>query len=76
MPNKLPVLSGDEVIRALERGGFVRLRQKGSHVVMTHPDHPSRRTVVPLHKELDRGLLRGIISQCGLSVQEFNDLLN
>lgn len=76
MAKQLPVISGAEAIRALERAGFVQRRQKGSHVIIEHRNDPARRTVVPMHKELDRGLLRAIINQCGLTVQSFNDLLN
>lgn len=75
MSNKLPVLSGADTVRALERAGFVQQRQRGSHVMLVHRNDPARRTVVPMHKEIDRGLLRAIISQCGLTVQDFNDLL-
>ncbi|MGA2626607.1 MAG: type II toxin-antitoxin system HicA family toxin [Candidatus Bathyarchaeia archaeon] len=44
MSEKLPVLSGKEIIKALEQIGFLPVRQKGSHVFLRHPD--GRRTVV------------------------------
>lgn len=65
---KLPVLSGAEVINALERLGFEQLRQRGSHVVMRRG---SAGTVVPLHKELKTGTLAGILRQAGVTVDEF-----
>ncbi|MBC7461764.1 MAG: type II toxin-antitoxin system HicA family toxin [Thermoleophilia bacterium] len=67
----LPVLVADEVMRVLERHGFERARQKGSHVRMKHAD--GRATVVPQHgkRPLKRGLLRSIIRQSGLSVDDF-----
>lgn len=65
---KLPLLSGAEVIRALDRLGFEQVRQRGSHVVMRRA---SVGCVVPLHKELKIGTLAGIIRQAQLSQEEF-----
>ena len=61
---KLPVLSGDALVKALEKGGFKVVRQKGSHVSL---QKGTSRTVVPLHKELAKGTILGILKQCGLS---------
>jgi predicted RNA binding protein YcfA (HicA-like mRNA interferase family) len=68
--NRLPVISGRDCIKALEKAGFVIIRQKGSHVMMRRDD-PFAQTVVPNHSELDRGTLRAIIRQSGLTVDEF-----
>jgi predicted RNA binding protein YcfA (HicA-like mRNA interferase family) len=65
---KLPVLSGSEVIRRLERLGFEQVRQRGSHVVCRRGDAGC---VVPLHKELKTGTLAGILRQAGLTQDEF-----
>ncbi|MBT5926633.1 MAG: addiction module toxin, HicA family [Verrucomicrobia bacterium] len=65
---KLPRLSGNECIRALERLGFLKIRQKGSHVVMRRA---STGCVVPLHKEIKPGTLSGIIKQAGVSTDDF-----
>lgn len=65
---KLPVLSGADVVKMLERLGFEKIRQRGSHVVMRLG---SIGTVVPLHKELKSGTLAGIIRQAGLTPDEF-----
>ena len=70
----LPVISGRECVRALQRVGFVIVRQKGSHIVLVREEPPTQ-VVVPDHKELDRGTLRAIIRQAGLSVSEFLGLL-
>jgi predicted RNA binding protein YcfA (HicA-like mRNA interferase family) len=70
---KLPVISGQDCIRALQKAGFRVSRQKGSHVILRRGN---RTVVVPLHKELDRGTLRGIIDQAGPTVEEFLTLLN
>jgi len=72
--SKLPRLSGRECIKALAKVGFYAKRQHGSHVVVRRDD-PFAQLVVPDHKELDRGTLRAILRQAGLSVDEFNVLL-
>jgi predicted RNA binding protein YcfA (HicA-like mRNA interferase family) len=66
MPN-LPRLSGREVIRALEKLGFIVLRQRGSHVMR----RGSVGCVVPDHKELKTGTLHGVLKQAGVSVEDF-----
>lgn len=66
----LPHISGQECIKALARFGFVVVRQRGSHITVGRDD-PFAQRVVPDHKELDRGALRAIIQQAGLSVDEF-----
>lgn len=71
---KLPRIAGRDCIRALERAGFYRKRQTGSHVVMRR-DEPFAQVVVPDHDKLDRGTLRAIIRQAGLSVEDFLQLL-
>ncbi len=71
---RLPVVSGRECIRALEKAGYVVARQKGSHVVLWRDD-PVACVVVPNHDQLDRGTLRGIIRQAGLTVEQFVNLL-
>jgi predicted RNA binding protein YcfA (HicA-like mRNA interferase family) len=65
---KLPVFSGADVVKALERLGFAQVRQRGSHVVMRRG---SVGTVVPLHKELKTGTLAGILRQAQLGQDEF-----
>ncbi len=71
---KLPRVSGREAIRALERLGFKHARQQGSHIVL-RKDAPEGATgcVVPLHRELATGTLRGILRQAGVSPEEFVD---
>jgi predicted RNA binding protein YcfA (HicA-like mRNA interferase family) len=72
MPPKLRRVSGDEAIRALERLGFVRIHQRGNHVVLKRTtDAGEVGCVVPLHDELGLGTLQGILKQAGVSVQQF-----
>ena len=70
----LPVISGRDCVKALEKAGFNVRRQHGSHIILRR-DNPFAQTVVPDHAELDRGTLRAIIRQSGLSVEEFLKLL-
>lgn len=77
MSGRLPSIRGDAVVRALEKAGFDVVRIKGSHHIMQQADDPTRRTVVPVHagRDIKRGLLRKIIDNAGLTVEEFSDLL-
>lgn len=73
---KAPVITGKEAIRALERAGFVFDRQRGSHVMMWHPER--RRTVtVPVHagETLGPTVFHNVLRQSGLTMEEFRDLL-
>jgi predicted RNA binding protein YcfA (HicA-like mRNA interferase family) len=73
---KLPVVSGERVVRALKRAGFAELRQRGSHVSLEkRAGEKTFRTVVPLHSTLAKGTLSDILKQAGLSVEEFLELL-
>ncbi len=75
MNARLPTVTARELIRALERAGFVVQRQRGSHVSLRHPG-AGRTTVVPAHAgDVKRPLLRMIIAQAGLSEDEFLRLL-
>lgn len=76
MGSKLPVLSGKEVARALERAGFEPARQKGSHMILVRHTQPRLAVVVPMHREIDRGTLRAIIRQSGLGLDQFLALLD
>jgi predicted RNA binding protein YcfA (HicA-like mRNA interferase family) len=69
---KLPVISGDDAIRALERLGFIVVRQRGSHVVLRRGVDGC---VVPKHRELKTGTLAGLIKQANISVDEFINAL-
>jgi len=73
--SKLPVLSARDVIKALTKAGFYVHHQKGSHVVLKRHNPPPRRVVVPYHRELKKGMLRAIIRQAGLTVEEFLELV-
>ena len=65
---KLPCVSGVKVAKALERLGFIRQRQKGSHLIMRRS---SDVCVVPMHREVDQGTLRGVLRQANVVPEEF-----
>jgi predicted RNA binding protein YcfA (HicA-like mRNA interferase family) len=73
----LPQISGQRVIRALEKAGFLLRRQKGSHAVLVHSSDLSRRCVIPVHgsKPVKPGTLRAILKGAGISSGEFKNLL-
>jgi predicted RNA binding protein YcfA (HicA-like mRNA interferase family) len=61
----LPQVNGDRVVRALERAGFVLLRQAGSHAQMR----------IHKGKDLKPGTLGGILKGAGLTAEELKALL-
>lgn len=66
---KLPLLSGDQVLSALKRLGFVEVHRRGSHVKMVHPD--GRKIVFPYHDEVDRYTLKGALNDADVDIEEF-----
>jgi predicted RNA binding protein YcfA (HicA-like mRNA interferase family) len=72
--NRLPVISGRDFVRALAKLGFVLDRQKGSHLILFRADPPTTLSV-PDHRELDRGTLRSLLRQAGISPAEISQLL-
>jgi len=73
--NKLPVLSGDDLCKILEKLGYYEDHQTGSHIILRNIHPPYRRLTVPNHKEIAKGTLRAIIQQAGLGLDEFKELL-
>ena len=72
---RLPNVRANEVVHALEKGGFEFQRQRGSHVWLRHPV-TARTVTVPVHPgEFPRWLLKKIIKDAGLSEEEFRELL-
>lgn len=72
--SKLPKISGLKAVKAFHKAGWIVARQKGSHIIMTN-EKSLVVLSVPLHDEIDRGTLRGLISLAGLTVDEFVTLL-
>jgi predicted RNA binding protein YcfA (HicA-like mRNA interferase family) len=69
---RLPRTSGAAIINALERLGFVQVRQSGSHVIMRRGP---KGCVVPMHDEVKVGTLAGILRQADVSTDDFIEVL-
>jgi len=73
---KVPILPYDQVIRALQRDGWVVVRQKGSHVrIQKHTPRETLKLTIPAHRPIKRSTLSHILKQANLTVEEFNELL-
>ena len=74
--SKVPILPYDQIIRALQRNGWVVVRQKGSHVrLQKRTAAEVLKLTVPAHRPLKRSTLSHILKQARLSVDEFEKLL-
>lgn len=71
---KLPILSGKQVVAAFQKAGWAVARQRGSHVILIKGGSLANLSV-PDHKTVDRGTLRGLIRDSGMTVDEFIELL-
>jgi predicted RNA binding protein YcfA (HicA-like mRNA interferase family) len=73
---KVPSLPYDQVIRALQRDGWVVVRQKGSHVrIQKHTQTETLKLTIPAHRPIKRSTLSHILKQAKLEVGEFEKLL-
>jgi predicted RNA binding protein YcfA (HicA-like mRNA interferase family) len=70
---KVPLLSGRQLLRTLEKLGFVEVHRKGSHVKMKHED--GRLIVFPYHDEVDRYTLKGALRDAEIDLEEFLKLV-
>lgn len=77
MGGEIPLLKPRLVLRALLRAGFVIHHQTGSHAQLRHPAKPHLRVTMPRHDRFDlpRSVLRSILRQAEISVEEFMDLI-
>ncbi len=71
---KLSPISSSQLIKILSKEDFIKVRQKGSHVRLEHPD--GRKTSVPLHsgENVGVGLLRKILRDVNITPADFNKL--
>jgi len=76
MSPRLPRITADQLIRALERDGWQRVRQSGSHVILKHPSKPGR-VVVPRHASvtLKPKVVQDALAQSGFTEEELRRLL-
>lgn len=73
---KVPSASYREVIRVLQRNGWVVVRQKGSHIrLQKHTPSETLKITVPAHVPIKRSTLSHILKQAQLSVDEYRSLL-
>ena len=72
----LPSLSYLEIIRALQRAGFVVVRQRGSHIrLQRHTTEETLKITVPAHRPVKRSTLAHILKAARLSIEDFKTLL-
>jgi len=70
--SKVPSLNYDKVIKALQRDGWVIVRQRGSHIrLQKHVENEVLKIIVPAHKPIKRSTLSHIFKQARISVDEF-----
>jgi predicted RNA binding protein YcfA (HicA-like mRNA interferase family) len=74
---KLPRVTARQALRALQRAGWYRHHQKGSHLVLKHPDKPAARVTIPVHagETLYPKTLLSILDQAGMTAEEFREFL-
>ncbi len=73
MGRDLKLVSGAEAVKKFKKAGWTVMRQKGSHVMLTKPGYQWTLSV-PQHDEIGPGLLRKLLKQAGLTIEEFNEL--
>ena len=78
MSPKLPIISAKESIRCFKKLGYVIARQKGSHIRMKHFSSPADKKplTIPNHKVIGRGLLRKLLRDAEISLEDFLEVLN
>ncbi len=71
-----PMLKAGDLLKTLQKHGFQIIRQKGSHIRLKHND--GRVTSIPYHsgEDIGKGLLRKILRDTELSMQELLEKLN
>ncbi|MDL2288465.1 type II toxin-antitoxin system HicA family toxin [Oscillospiraceae bacterium OttesenSCG-928-F05] len=72
MPSKYPVLKPEEIIRALQKAGFVFKSQRGSHIKYVREN---RIVIIPKHSEVAKGTLKSILIQAGMELEDFLKLI-
>jgi len=73
---KLPIISGNQAIKCFEKIGYQVIRQRGSHVRMRHKtDSTKQPLTIPRHKTLGKGLIRKLLRDAELTIEEFLKIL-
>ena len=73
---EIPTLSYRQVINALQRAGFVVVRQRGSHIrLQKRTKERVLKLTVPAHRPIKKTTLSRIIKDADLSLEEFSELV-
>jgi predicted RNA binding protein YcfA (HicA-like mRNA interferase family) len=73
---KVPVLDYEKVVRALQRDGWVVVRQRGSHIrLQKHTREETLKIIVPAHRPIKRSTLSHILKDAQLTVEQLKELL-
>ncbi len=72
MSSKLPAITANELIKIIEKKGFVKVRQSGSHAI--YKNSFGNRTTIPIHssKIIGKGLLKQIMKDTEITIKDFN----
>ena len=70
---RLPLMSGKAIVRVLGKVGYRVVRQRGSHIRLSCPRRKS--VTIPDYKIIGRGLLRKILRDAEITMEEFVKLL-
>ena len=70
----LPSISGERAVRVFQKAGWVKDRQRGSHIILIKPGYPASLSV-PQHREIAPGTLRALVRAARMSVDEFVALM-
>ena len=74
--NPVPIISYREIVRALQRDGWVVVRQRGSHIrLQKHTRERTLKLTVPAHRPVKRSTLSHILKQAELELDRFLELL-
>jgi len=76
MTQKIPVVTGTQLVKVLETVGFIARRQKGSHLHLFR-ERDRRRVTVPVHKgkDIPTGTLKAILKDADLTIEELRNLI-
>lgn len=73
MSSKLPAITAKDLVKTIEKKGFVKVRQSGSHAIFKNK--LGNRTTVPIHsnKILGKGLLKQIMKDTNITIEDFGN---
>ncbi|MBD3388382.1 MAG: addiction module toxin, HicA family [Candidatus Altiarchaeales archaeon] len=73
MASKLPIVSGKQAVKAFNKLGYAVIRRRSSHIRLEHES--KKKITIPDHKTLGKGILRKLIRDAEITIEEFNKLL-